>query len=152
MCKFYLWAIGLFAGILTLDQLVKIIIEHTLKLHEAIELCSFFSIAYVRNQGAAWGMLQGAQYYLAAFGIVAILLLILFRKKVLGDSPWYIPVLGILCAGILGNIIDRIRLGYVVDMFDFYWGVHHFPCFNVADAAICLAVGWLFILQWREPK
>ena len=56
----------------------------------------------------------------------------------------------LLYAGIIGNVIDRLFRGYVIDMFDFHWGVHHFPCFNIADSCICVAVGLLLLTSLRS--
>ena len=58
--------------------------------------------------------------------------------------------LPLLYAGIIGNVIDRLFRGYVIDMFDFHWGVHHFPCFNIADSCICVAVGLLLLTSLRS--
>lgn len=109
----------------------------------------FFDLAYVENRGCAWGMFQGAVWPLAAFGLAALAFLIWKRRAVFGDA-WVAPCL--LYAGIIGNVIDRIFRGYVVDMFDFHWGASHFPCFNLADTCICIAAGLLVLESFLDRR
>lgn len=153
MRKVYSLAVVIGAGVLALDQVTKVMVERAFLLGESLPLCSFFSLTYVRNQGAAWGMFQGAHYALAAFALVTLVLLACFWRQVIGSASWTLPVGGLLFGGILGNLIDRVRLGYVVDFFHFYWGNYHFPCFNVADSAICLAAMILLVAQFftKDP-
>lgn len=137
---------------LALDQTTKVWTERAFALGESLPLLPFLSFTYVRNQGAAWGMFQGAHYVLAAFGIVAALAICLFWRKLFGPHPRLLPAVGLLLAGIVGNVIDRVRLGYVVDFIHVHWGSWHFPCFNIADSAICIAVGLLILLQWERKR
>ena len=102
-----------------------------------------FNLAYVENRGCAWGLLQGQVWPLAAFAAVAFALLVWKRKSVFPRGVWGLVAEHLLYAGILGNLIDRLYYRFVVDMFDFHWGVHHFPCFNVADSCITVAAGIL---------
>ena len=80
-------------------------------------------------------------------------------KRLMGmmikQYPWQLPLAGLVIilsslAGIVGNVIDRLFRGFVIDMFDFHWGVHHFPCFNIADSCICVAVGLLLLMSLRS--
>jgi signal peptidase II len=112
----------------------------------------FFNLCYVRNAGAAWGILSGWQSFLIVFSLGAMVLLVWRRHLLLGNIPWRWLVLGLLLGGISGNLIDRIWLGCVVDFLDFYWGNAHFPAFNVADSSICIGVGLFLLLQWREER
>lgn len=152
MRRLYLLSALLFALVLTADQITKVLVESRFMLGESLPLLPCFALTYVRNQGAAWGMFQGAHYLLAAFGIVAMAACVIFRKKLFGRHRLYVPALALLFSGIAGNVIDRFRLGYVVDFLDFFWGSAHFPCFNVADTAISLAVVWIIGLQWLEDR
>ena len=120
-----------------------------------------FNLAYVENRGCAWGMLQGQVWPLAVFGLVALVFLIWKRRSIFTfqtSKPSKLPNLGtvaepLLYAGIVGNVIDRLFRGYVIDMMDFHWGVRHFPCFNVADSLICIAVGLLLLSSFTgKPK
>lgn len=110
----------------------------------------FFNLAYVENRGCAWGMLQGQVWPLAVFGLLALAFLVWRRKSVFGPGALMAWAEPLLYAGIVGNVIDRLFRGYVIDMFDFHWGGSHFPCFNVADSLICIAVG-LFLLASCKP-
>ena len=143
-------------ALLAFDQGVKLWVERAFALGESVQIVDgCFALTYVRNQGAAWGMFQGAHYALAAFGALATVLLCLFWRKLFGPSPRSLPVAGMLLSGIVGNLIDRVRLGYVVDFIHVYWRDWHFPCFNIADSAICVAVALLFLANFlpkRDPK
>jgi signal peptidase II len=145
-----------FAGVigtvvLVADQISKVLVERAFTLGETLPVWSFFSLTNVRNQGAAWGMFQGAHYLLAGFAVIAMVACVFFWRKLFGESRVTIPVGGLLFAGIIGNFIDRVRLGYVVDFFDFHWGTYHFPCFNIADCAICVSVFLMILIQWWAP-
>jgi len=132
------------ANLVLVDAVVKEISAHVLKGNAPIVVIpTLFDLAYVENRGCAWGMFQGSVWPLAVFGIAALAFLVWKRRDIFGDG-WVAPIL--LYAGIVGNLIDRIVRGYVIDMFDFHWGVHHFPCFNVADSCICIAA-WLIVLS-----
>lgn len=130
----------IFTLTLVLDQVSKVIVEKTFHLYESLPLIPCFNLTYVRNEGAAWGIFSGKQYLLILIALLALSLCTLFWKRIVGKSPCYIPLGGLLYAGIIGNLIDRIRLNYVIDFFDVYFGTWHYPCFNIADIAICLAV------------
>ena len=121
-----------------------------------------FNLAYVENRGCAWGMLQGNVWPLAIFGIAALAFLVWKRRSIFGAPsdvrfPRLATALGrlaepLLYAGIVGNLVDRIARGYVIDMFDFHWGIHHFPCFNLADTFISVAAGLLVIISFMPRK
>ena len=133
------------------DAVTKEIAAGYLKGSAAIAVIpNVFDLAYVANRGCAWGMFQGQVWPLAVFGLIALAFLIWKRKTVFAPSrlipdPYSLIPECLLYAGILGNVIDRLFRGYVIDMFDFHWGVHHFPCFNVADSLICIAVGLMLV-------
>ena len=136
------------ANLLLADAVVKELAAGLLKGAAAVSVIpGLFDLAYVENRGCAWGMCQGAVWPLATFGAVALLFLIWKRRAVFGEA-WVSPCL--MYAGILGNVVDRIGRGYVIDMFDFHWGVHHFPCFNLADTYICIAAGLLILDSIRQ--
>ena len=127
--------------LLLLDQVVKAASISTLRDRPPVEVIpNLFNLAYVENRGCAWGMFQGAVWPLAFFGVAALAFLVWKRRAVFGDA-WVAPCL--IYAGIVGNLVDRVFRGYVIDMLDFHWGVHHFPCFNLADVYICVAAGLL---------
>ena len=160
--KRFLILFAVVANLVLVDAVTKELAAGCLKGAAAVPVVSgLFNLAYVENRGCAWGMFQGQVWPLAAFGIVALAFLIWKRKSVFGRETGdgrhglsLMPAIAepLLYAGILGNIIDRLFRGYVVDMFDFHWGLHHFPCFNVADSLICLAVGLMLLSSLGEKK
>lgn len=148
----FFFAAAVALAVVALDQGTKLWVVGAFAPGETLPLVPFFSLTYVRNQGAAWGLFQGAHLWLAGFGAVAVALCCLFWRRIFGDHAWAAPLGGLLLGGIVGNLVDRVRLGYVVDFLDFHWGAAHFPCFNVADSAICVGVAALIALQWWEGR
>ena len=123
----------------------------------------FFSLAYVENRGCAWGMFQGSVWPLAVFGAAVLALMAWKRRAFFGlDAPGWRGRLGavaevLLYAGVVGNLIDRVFRGCVIDFLDFHWGdAWHFPCFNVADVCITVAAAALIVSSLfggeREPR
>jgi signal peptidase II len=140
--------------VIALDQLTKWLVRQEF-LHTGDSrtlIPGLFDLCYIRNIGAAWGVLSGWQPFLIVFSLVAMTLLVWRRHALLGDLSLRWLVLGLLLGGICGNLIDRIRLRYVVDFLYFHWGPHYFPAFNVADSSICIGVGLFILLQWREER
>ena len=129
--------------LLLLDQIVKVYAVQRLKGVPPVEVLPFFNLAYVENRGCAWGMFQGQVWPLAVFAMIAFAFLVWKRKSVFPSGAWGWIAEHLLYAGILGNLIDRLYYRFVVDMFDFHWGMHHFPCFNIADACISVSAGIL---------
>lgn len=113
---------------------------------------NIFDLAYVQNYGCAWGLFQGQVWPLAVFGIVALAALIWKRRQVFGVGRLATVTECLLYAGIIGNLIDRIARGYVIDFLDFHWYAHHFPCFNLADTFICIAAGLMILSGIFEKK
>ena len=139
--------IYLFLSILfvSADQVVKMFTVNHFSLHEGMEFIKgIVSILYVRNTGAAWGMFEGKMFFFYLITAVAVgtLLYLMFKEK--GKSKLLLTAYSLILAGAVGNFIDRIRLGYVVDMFKFEF--IDFPIFNVAD--ICLTIGVIFLFYY----
>ena len=139
-------------NLLLVDQFVKAAAVSRLKGAPPLELAPFFNLAYVENRGCAWGMFQGHVWPLAAFGIAALAVVLWKRKSIFPQGVAGTIAEITLYAGILGNLVDRLVLGFVVDMFDFHWGTSHFPCFNVADVYINIAAGLLIICSFAEKR
>lgn len=106
----------------------------------------FFHLVHLGNTGAAFGIFAGRSPWLAALGIVALGAIWWFRHQLELHRTWHAVAFGLLAGGILGNVVDRIRLGYVVDFLDFHFGSYAWPAFNVADSAITVGVGLYFLL------
>ena len=139
-------------NLLLVDQFVKAAAVSRLKGAPPLELAPFFNLAYVENRGCAWGMFQGHVWPLAAFGIAALAVVLWKRKSIFPQGVAGTIAEITLYAGILGNLVDRLVLGFVVDMFDFHWGTSHFPCFNVADVYINIAAGLLILCSFAEKR
>lgn len=136
-------------SIVLLDQLTKALVRRIFAVGDYVQVIPrVFNLAYVQNTGAAWGIMSGMRIGLVAFSIVMLAALIVFRRKIFPESAAGEWCLGLLCGGIVGNLIDRAWLGYVVDFLDFHWDIHHFPSFNVADSAICIGAGLFMLLTW----
>lgn len=146
----FLRCIGTALFFVLLDQITKACAVAYLKPIQSKEIIpGFFNLAYVENTGAAWGMLAGKQWFLIGFTVIAIAWLLWKRKAIFGSLPLSHFLPGMLLGGIVGNLIDRISTGRVIDFLDFHWGTSHFPAFNVADSAICCGVFLFLLLQWR---
>ena len=151
--KRFLILFAVVANLVLADAITKELAAGCLKGSAAVSVIpNLFNLAYVENRGCAWGMFQGQVWPLAVFGLIALAFLIWKRKSVFGSGRLVAVAEPLLYAGIIGNVIDRLFRGYVVDMFDFHWGVHHFPCFNVADSLICIAVGLMLIASLFEGR
>ena len=142
------------ANLVLADAITKELAAGYLKGSAAVSVIpNLFNLAYVENRGCAWGMFQGQVWPLAVFGLIALAFLIWKRRSVFGLGRLPAIAEPLLYAGIVGNVIDRLFRGYVIDMFDFHWGIHHFPCFNVADSLICISVGLLLLASFTDkPK
>ncbi len=140
------------------DQATKIHIMQTMRLHESIPVIDgFFNLTYIRNPGAAFGLLAstGPVFRTIFFGLASLfalgLLATIFFRLQHDDRAGQLSVAAIL-GGALGNLIDRIRYGEVIDFLDFYVGAYHWPAFNVADAAISVGVFFLVLHYLFEKK
>lgn len=135
-----------------LDQVTKQLVRDRFLLGERLPVIpGFFNLTYVRNTGAAWGMLSGLNNWLVVLSIVILIFLILFRRSFLTDAVIHQLAAGLMLAGIIGNLVDRIRLGYVIDFLEFHPGFD-FPAFNVADASICTGVGLYLLSQYMTGR
>lgn len=140
-------------GIVLLDQITKLAVILRFGLGEYITVIpGFFDLRYVRNTGAAWGMLAGYGIFLILLSIVMLVLIYLYRRQFLYDSNLHKVAGGLMTAGIIGNLVDRIKWGYVIDFLDFYAGSSHFPAFNVADSAICIGVSLYILSQVLDAR
>lgn len=145
--------------ILALDQWTKQLIVDRFSLGESISVIQgWFSITYVRNTGAAFGFLASADpafrvpFFLAVPLLALFVIIYLIRKLPDGDLRTA-TALALVSGGAVGNLIDRMRFGYVVDFLDFHWKYQaHFPAFNVADSAICVGVGLLMLDLFKNEE
>lgn len=142
--------------ILVLDQTTKLYIDANFRLHESVPVIrNLFHLTYVRNKGAAFGILSDSAIRIPFFitvSFVAMLGILWYLNRIREDQSLAAFSLSLVFAGALGNLIDRIRLGEVIDFLDVFWGRYHWPAFNVADSAITVGVTLLFIDMWREER
>lgn len=141
------------------DQLTKALVERFMVLHETVDLLPVFALTYVRNTGAAFGVLAAAPPSVrlplfVAVTIAAIGALVSFLRKTSPDHRWLVAALGAILGGALGNLVCRLRYGEVIDFLDVHWGELHWPAFNVADAAITIGVAIVLLegLQGRREE
>jgi signal peptidase II len=139
--------------VIALDQSTKRAVIARFQLGESISLIEgFFSLTYVRNTGAAFGLLADAHpefrvpfFLILPFGALAFILGVL--RKIDANDTKIAVALALVFGGAVGNLIDRALYGYVVDFLDFHWKYqYHFPAFNIADSAICVGV---VVLMWE---
>ena len=149
---------SLTGGVVAVDQVTKLHIMQTMRLHESIAIIpDFFSLTYIRNPGAAFGLLAGSSntFRMVFFGLTSLFALgllgtILVRMPA-RDLMGRLSVAGIL-GGAIGNLIDRMRYGEVIDFLDVYIEQYHWPAFNVADSAITVGVIFLIVHFAFEKK
>lgn len=126
--------------VFAVDIASKFLIHSTFKPYESIHLLPFFSIKYARNTGAAFSILEGQRWLLAIIAILISLFIIYVlykneRKKILENFSF-----ALILGGALGNLLDRLYYGYVIDFIDVNFGSWHYPTFNIADCAICIGI------------
>ncbi len=142
------------AVVLLLDLATKAIVEHTMTLHESIPLLPFFSLTYVRNTGAAFGILGELSPALRLplfilVTVVAVGALASYLRQLRPDQRWLAAALGGILGGATGNLIDRLRYGEVVDFLHLHYRGFDWPMFNVADSAITVGVALLLLHSLR---
>lgn len=138
-------AAAIAALVLIVDQLTKAVVQQTMILHQTIPLLPFLALSYVRNTGAAFGVLGAAPpgVRLPIFFVVtvaAIGALVSFVRRTPMEERWLVGALGGILGGAVGNLICRVRYGEVIDFVDLHWGGLHWPAFNAADSAITVGV------------
>jgi signal peptidase II len=155
--KFAIFLPILVVGV-TLDQLTKVLVMLKLPLGGQVPLIpGLLNLVHVHNKGAAFGLMAGWSAGFVWLFFVAVIGLVLV---VLGCLLWRLPndhwaaALGysLILSGALGNLIDRIRLGEVVDFIDVYWGRYHWPAFNVADSLVCVGAAVMVWVIIRDEK
>ncbi|MGH7810911.1 MAG: signal peptidase II, partial [Candidatus Binatia bacterium] len=143
----------LVAVIVAFDQLTKFIVDRWIPLHHSIPIIEgFFSLTYVRNTGAAFGIFAGSaeifrRPFLILVSVVAIGFIVVMLKRLRDSEKWLVTALAFILGGAIGNLIDRVVYGEVIDFLDCFWGSFHWPAFNIADSFITVGVTiTLFIL------
>ena len=147
-------ALAVSLGVLAADQVTKALVERALVPHETLRLLPGVALTYVRNTGAAFGVLAGVPPAVRlplflAVTVVAVGGLVSFLRRTPPEQPWLAGAVGGILGGALGNLVCRLRYGEVIDFLDLYWGDLHWPAFNVADSAITVGVAVLLLHSLR---
>ncbi len=153
----YRWLIGLALVVFVLDQVTKFLIVVNLQTgtygppgHIPI-IPGFFNLVHVGNTGAAWSLLAGKSTLLALLAITTLISIFFWRRSLgLRLKPVQISF-GLLCGGIIGNLLDRLVYGHVIDFLDFHFGNYIYPTFNIADSGICIGVGIYLWYSFKNP-
>lgn len=155
MKRWQLFGITALAGVL-IDQATKLYIDGSMRLYDSIPVIdNFFQIYYVRNRGAAFSFLSNASWRLPFFigvSLIAAVVILVASRKLRDDQSLAQLSLAMIFSGAIGNLIDRVRLGEVIDFIDVHWYRHHWPAFNVADSLICVGVFLLAVDMLLEEK
>ena len=153
----WLVAFGVAGAVIVLDQLTKTMVASRMDLHQSIPVIEgFAALTYVRNTGVAFGLFAGRGLsfrvpLLLGVSAFAATLLVWFLRGVAPERRLLVVACGAVLGGAIGNMIDRVVLGEVIDFVDLSLGAYHWPAFNVADAAITLGVAVLCLDAMKEP-
>ncbi|MGW8195426.1 MAG: signal peptidase II [Desulforhopalus sp.] len=145
-------------GTVLADQLTKAWILSAFNLYESKEIIpGFFNLVYVTNSGAAFSMFADIDspwrhYFFLGIGTLAIIGLTIAYWKLRRSNRFYPLALALIAGGAIGNIIDRLRFGSVVDFLDLYVANYHWPAFNLADSAICVGAALCIIINITETR
>ena len=157
----YLWAGSIIAIVLVLDQLTKYLVEKQVRMYEIITIIpGFFNLTHVRNRGAAFGILSGVPgvwrslFFITVTFVAIAVIAALIRKT---HERLLVIAFALIAGGAVGNVIDRIRYGEVVDFIQWYVKSYYWPSFNVADSAISvgvalLAIDMLFLQKTKQGE
>lgn len=141
--------------VIALDLWTKSLATAHLVLHEPVPLIPHLNLMLAHNEGAAFSFLADAggwqRWFFAAIAVVITGVMVAWIWKLERGQRWLACALALVIGGALGNLHDRVTLGYVVDFIDFYWGDWHFPAFNVADAAITVGATLLVLDMLFSP-
>ncbi|MBN2514799.1 MAG: lipoprotein signal peptidase [Deltaproteobacteria bacterium] len=143
--------------ILLLDQVTKIYVMSHMSLRDSIIVIDgFFNITYIRNPGAAFGFLADSSpafrsIFFVAIAVMAIIMILYLIKKISDERLLLTLCLSLILGGAVGNLIDRVRFGEVIDFLDFYLFSYHWPAFNVADSAITVGA-IILVLEMVKKK
>ena len=147
------------AVVTALDQITKVLVARHIPLGDSLPVIDgFFRLVHVRNPGVAFGFLAGADFpfrtgLLLVVSLAAMCIIIMFLRNLPGNRTGWITGLGLVFGGAVGNLIDRVRFGEVIDFLDFSIRGYHWPAFNVADSAVtvgAIALGLLIVFK-RTP-
>jgi len=142
--------------VIALDQASKVWASASLQFQEPVAVIPFFNLTLMHNYGAAFSFLAAAggwqRWFFAGIALVVSIAIALWLKRLGPGKRWEAASLALVLGGALGNLWDRLTLGYVVDFFDVYYGPHHWPAFNIADSAITVGAVMLALDLLRSQR
>lgn len=139
--------------VLILDQGSKYMVSHYMQVNQSITIIPHvFYLTSLRNTGAAWSILEGKMLFFYAVTIIVLVIVIYYMQKIGRFRPLLGSSLGLIIGGTLGNFIDRLIHGKVVDFIHVYIGSYSYPIFNLADSALCIGAILLLIYSLKEGK
>jgi len=150
-----LWFLSITALVMALDQFTKYWVSVRLREGDEIDIIrGFFKLSYTENPGIAFGMLNNGdvKWLLVSISIAAILVVIYYMRRTPATQTLLLWSLSLLAAGISGNLIDRFRLGRVIDFILIYYKEHQWPVFNIADTAITIGAALMAIELFLSPQ
>jgi signal peptidase II len=140
--------LGIALAVIVVDQLTKSLVLHAFRLHDSEVVTPFFNLVRVHNTGAAFSFLAGAtgwqRWFFVVLGTVAAVFIVWMLRRH-GGQKLFGWALALILGGALGNVVDRLLHGYVVDFIQVHWRGWYFPSFNVADSAITVGAGLLIL-------
>ncbi len=147
----WLWLAAFSLG---LDQASKIAIDKSFQLYESIGVMPFFNLTYVHNTGAAFSFLSEAggwqRWFFAALAIIMSTIMTIWLSRLKENETLLAVALSLILGGAIGNLIDRLFYGYVIDFLDVYYGTYHWPAFNIADSAITIGVALMLVDSFKS--
>jgi len=143
--------------VIALDQLTKFLVSTRLALYERVEILPVLDFTHMHNPGAAFSFLAGAsgwqRWFFSALAVIVGLALLVWLTRLKARTHAILAcALALILGGAVGNLIDRLRLGYVVDFIYAHWNERAFPAFNVADSAITVGAGLLLLDAWLDSR
>ncbi|WP_369602873.1 signal peptidase II [Hahella sp. SMD15-11] len=142
-------------GVFVLDWLTKQWASQALVYGEPVPVMPFFNLTLLHNTGAAFSFLAGEsgwqRWFFVILALVISAILIVWLARLPRNDRWMAVALALVLGGALGNLYDRVLLGYVVDFIHLYVGDHHFPAFNIADTAISIGAAMIALDVFRKP-
>ncbi|MEI7840048.1 MAG: signal peptidase II [Methylococcaceae bacterium] len=149
----WLWLSALAIG---LDQASKLAVDKSFSLYESMAVMPFFNLTYVHNTGAAFSFLSEAggwqRWFFAALAIVMSTIMTIWLTRLKENETLLAVSLSLILGGAMGNLIDRLAYGYVIDFLDVYYGTYHWPAFNIADSAITIGVALMLVESFKSQE
>src|ERR1700691_6645590 len=144
------------AAVVVVDQATKLAVERELALFQSVSVLPVLEITRLHNTGAAFSFLADAagwqRWLFTALAIIVSAALVLWLRRIDRSARALASAVALILGGAVGNVIDRLRLGHVIDFIHAHWGEHYFPAFNVADSAITVGAALLLLDAWLEAR